>query len=102
MDKTGVPEENNRPAASHWQTFSHNAVSSTPSHERTLLWDDKNNSKNETMNHTVLTLCGEIYKSLTKMCKKKSTPPHNLSIVDKDLPISIFYYLISQLTSCNR
>ena len=31
--KTGVPSENNRPAASHWQTLSHNAVSSTPRHE---------------------------------------------------------------------
>ena len=27
---TGVPGENQRPAASHWQTLSHNVVSSTP------------------------------------------------------------------------
>ena len=27
--KTGVPGENHRPAASHWQTLSHNVVSST-------------------------------------------------------------------------
>jgi hypothetical protein len=26
----GVPWENHRPAASHWQTLSHNVVSSTP------------------------------------------------------------------------
>jgi len=26
--------ENHRPAASHWQTWSHNVVSSTPRHER--------------------------------------------------------------------
>ena len=30
VEETGVPEENYRPAASHSQTFSHNAVSSTP------------------------------------------------------------------------
>jgi hypothetical protein len=33
-EETGVPEENHRPAASHWQTLSHNPVSSTPHHER--------------------------------------------------------------------
>ena len=27
---TGVPVENHRPAASHWQTLSHNVISSTP------------------------------------------------------------------------
>jgi uncharacterized MAPEG superfamily protein len=30
VEETGVPEENQRPAASHWQTLSHNVVSSTP------------------------------------------------------------------------
>jgi len=30
----GVPWENHRPVASHWQTLLHNAVSSTPLHER--------------------------------------------------------------------
>jgi hypothetical protein len=28
--KTGIPGENHRPVASHWQTLSHNVVSSTP------------------------------------------------------------------------
>jgi len=32
VEETGVPGENYRPAASHWQTLSHNAVSSTPRH----------------------------------------------------------------------
>ena len=32
MEETGVPGENQQPAASHWQTLSHNVVSSTPSH----------------------------------------------------------------------
>ena len=32
--ETGVPGENHRHAASHWQTLSHNVVSSTPRHER--------------------------------------------------------------------
>ena len=30
VEETGVPGENHRPVASHWQTFSHNVVSSTP------------------------------------------------------------------------
>jgi len=30
VEGTGVPGENNRPAASHWQTLSHYVVSSTP------------------------------------------------------------------------
>ena len=30
LEKTGVPGENHRPVASHWQTSSHNVVSSTP------------------------------------------------------------------------
>ena len=29
VEESGVPGENNRPAASHWQTLSHNVVSST-------------------------------------------------------------------------
>ena len=35
MEKTRVPEENNRPVTSHCQTLSHNVVLVTPSHE----WD---------------------------------------------------------------
>ena len=34
VEETGVPGENHRPVASHWQTLSHNVVSSTPRHER--------------------------------------------------------------------
>jgi hypothetical protein len=30
VGETGVPRENYRPIASHWQTLSHNVVSSTP------------------------------------------------------------------------
>ena len=30
VEETGVPEENHKPAVSHCQTLSHNAVSSTP------------------------------------------------------------------------
>ena len=30
VEETGVPGENHRPAVSHWQTLSHNVVSSTP------------------------------------------------------------------------
>ena len=34
VEKTGVPREHHRPFVSHWQTLSHNVVSSTPHHER--------------------------------------------------------------------
>ena len=30
VEETGVPGENHRSVASHWQTLSHNVVSSTP------------------------------------------------------------------------
>jgi len=35
VEETGVTGENHWPVASHWQTLSHNVVSSTPCHE----WD---------------------------------------------------------------
>jgi len=34
VEETGIPGENHRPTASHWQTLSHNVVSSTPRHEK--------------------------------------------------------------------
>jgi hypothetical protein len=34
VEETRVPGENHRPAASHWQTLSHNVVSSAPHHEQ--------------------------------------------------------------------
>jgi len=33
-ETTGVPGENHRPVASHWQTLSHNVISSTSHHGR--------------------------------------------------------------------
>ena len=36
VDATGVPGQNHRPVASHWQTLSHIVVSSTPHYERVL------------------------------------------------------------------
>ena len=34
VEATWEPGENHWPVASHWQTLSHNVVSSTPRHER--------------------------------------------------------------------
>jgi len=34
LEETGVPGENHRPVANHWQTLSHNIVSSSTRHER--------------------------------------------------------------------
>ena len=36
VEETKVRRENHRPAVSHWQTLSHNFVSSTPCHEQDL------------------------------------------------------------------
>jgi hypothetical protein len=33
VGETGVPGKNYQPVASHWQTLSHNVVSSTTRHE---------------------------------------------------------------------
>jgi hypothetical protein len=33
VEETGVPGENHKPVASHWQILSHNVVLSTPRHE---------------------------------------------------------------------
>jgi hypothetical protein len=34
MEETGVPGENHRPVTCHWQTLSHNVVSTTLCHEQ--------------------------------------------------------------------
>jgi hypothetical protein len=34
VEETEVTGENHQPVASHWQTLSHNVVSSTPLHKR--------------------------------------------------------------------
>jgi hypothetical protein len=34
VEENEIPGENHRPAASHWQTLSHNVILSTPPHER--------------------------------------------------------------------
>jgi hypothetical protein len=34
LAESGIPEENHRPVASHWQILSHNVVSNTPCHEK--------------------------------------------------------------------
>jgi hypothetical protein len=42
MEETGEPGENHWPVASHWQTISHNIVSSTPRQLTTLVVIDTN------------------------------------------------------------
>ena len=38
LEESGGPGEKHWPVESHWQTLSHNAVSSTPRHERGSNW----------------------------------------------------------------
>ena len=42
--ETRVPGENHRPGTSHWQTLSHNVVSSTHHHEQGLIGTDQTGS----------------------------------------------------------
>jgi len=65
VEETGVPEENYRPVASHWQTLSHNVVLSTHRRE----WEEKyeqivKDSYSSNKNCTVksLVLSAEIYR----------------------------------------
>ena len=37
LEETGIPGENHRPVASHWQTLSHNVVSSKPRLSRQVM-----------------------------------------------------------------
>ena len=53
VEETGVPGENHRPVASHWQTLSHNVVSSTPCHEQVLNTDSIGSCKSNY--HTIMT-----------------------------------------------
>ena len=52
-----LEEENHRPAKSHWQTLSHNVVSSTPCHER-----DSNSQSTECKSHYNVVLLKRNYK----------------------------------------
>ena len=68
--KTGVPEENNRPAASHWQTLSHNVVSSTPRlcgiWTRNFSGDSTDCRSSCKFNHTTITNTTTTYKLISK------------------------------------
>jgi hypothetical protein len=72
MEETGVPGENHRPVASHWQTLSHNVVSSTPRHE----W-----GSNVTTLVVIGTDCTSNYHTITTttahMTKRKRTNKSN-------------------------
>jgi hypothetical protein len=37
VEGTGVPGENHRPVTGHWQTLSHNVVSSKPGHQHVII-----------------------------------------------------------------
>ena len=41
MEETGVPRENDKHVASHWQTLSHNVVTSTLRHYRNTAMHDR-------------------------------------------------------------
>ena len=66
VEETGVPGENHPPAASHWQTLSHNVVSSTPrlSGIRTHNFSDCIGSLKSDY-HTVTTTTPSVYSNVS-------------------------------------
>jgi hypothetical protein len=56
VEETGEPGENNRPAIGHWQTLSHNVVSSTPHHER-----DSNSEREVVIDTNCIGSCNSNY-----------------------------------------
>ena len=77
VQETGVPGENHRPAASHWQTLSHNVVSSTPRHEcgrtHNLSGDRHELHRYNYQTITTTTIpCIEVVFRISNKCKTKS------------------------------
>jgi hypothetical protein len=65
VGKTGTPRANHRPVASHWQTLSHNVVSSTPRHDRdsnSQVIDTDCRGWYKSNYHTIMTTTAPTYK----------------------------------------
>jgi hypothetical protein len=73
VEETGVPGENHRPAASHWQIVSHNVVSSTPKEEfcyRKCNFSRKIICENDLGIVVGLIVSGKVKIILTNFCEK--------------------------------
>ena len=73
VEETGVPGENHRPAACHWQILSHNVVSSTPKEElfyRKCNFSRKIICENDLGIVVGLIVSGKVKIILTNFCEK--------------------------------
>jgi hypothetical protein len=55
VEETGVPREIHRPVASHWQTLSHNVISSTPCQEQLVVIGTNCTDNCKSNYHTITT-----------------------------------------------
>ena len=99
VEETGVSGEKHWPVASHWQTLSHNVVSSSPHHERAsnsqiycLLKEQKSQKLPndpddiQTSNWPVLSLCSYFVLHIPSLQNKYFLPLcHNLTIKQGNL-----------------
>jgi hypothetical protein len=113
VEETGVPRENNLPATSHWQTLSHNVVSSTPWtiwywyiwHFSMRWWCCPFCTRHNTLNWIFIALAHwynspKVYMSLHKCCMlSRETGNYNFMIfglhnVVSSTPWTIWYWYI--------
>ena len=94
VGETGIPGENHRPVASHWQSLSHNVVLSTPRHDIT---------NEETQLYALCIFnnndCISIY--LIYYCDETSTQRNNLGIYTISL-LNITTFHITDNTQCQN
>jgi hypothetical protein len=88
VEETALPGENHRPAASHWQTLSHNVLSSTPHLTIYNYWASKIvNTRVDSLMFTSYDSC--IYNYLCNQCLSPLTLrvriPVRWGVLDKTL-----------------
>ena len=95
VEETGVPRENHRPVASHWQTLSHNVVSSTPRHE---LKQDYLNLLNIYITKTLMASVRLLHLcSIYQLVSYAHQWRHDSDFKMKNSNISAFSYLLTKL-----
>jgi len=89
---TGVPRENHLPAASHWQTISHNIVSITTHLTRIRIHNDCIGSC-KSNNHTITTTIAPYYRDVCEILRIKSKIKTSIS---PQWNQNIYFTMISQ------
>ena len=97
VEETGVLGENHWPVRSHWQTWSHNVVSSTPHHERG--WSSQLSGDTKPINKRTIISQSKLLKTSKTVINAGTYPCTDMEAV---LPhfISSFNYLYMALKYC--